>query len=399
MKLNCLFPTTMLALAPALLIAAEPIDFNKQVKPILEQNCVRCHGSEQGKGSLRLHTKELAITGGDGGPALIVGKSKDSSLYTTTILPADDDKAMPPQPKNKPLTKEQTEVLKAWIDEGAKWPAGVSLAAVKQVDFVKDIQPILEFNCVACHREGHSKGGLRLDEKMLAFKGGDGGPGIVPGKLKESLVYTSTTVDTNDDGLMPPLNKNGPLPKEEIELLAGWIEQGASWPDGLRLTPRKKEEAAGNELTTVADIHKQLTAKVDAATEAEMKAYTNTIPGTQVSYSMTPIKGGEFVMGSPAPEAGRKPDESPQHKVKIEPFWMGVCEVTWSEYELFMYQDEERKFQKEIVTDPYVDKISDAVSRPTKPYVEMSFGMGKEGYPAISMTHHAANKYCEWLSA
>jgi formylglycine-generating enzyme required for sulfatase activity len=46
-----------------------------------------------------------------------------------------------------------------------------------------------------------------------------------------------------------------------------------------------------------------------------------------------------------------------------------------------------------------VDKLSDAVSRPTKPYVEMSFGMGKDGYPAISMTQHAANKYCEWLSA
>ena len=114
---------------------------------------------------------------------------------------------------------------------------------------------------------------------------------------------------------------------------------------------------------------------------------------------MTPIKGGEFVMGSPDERSGRKPDEGPQHKVKIEPFWMGMHEVTWNEYELFMYQDEERKFQKEIPTDAYVDKVSDAVSRPTKPYVEMSFGMGKDDYPAISMTHHAANKYCQWLSA
>jgi formylglycine-generating enzyme required for sulfatase activity len=48
---------------------------------------------------------------------------------------------------------------------------------------------------------------------------------------------------------------------------------------------------------------------------------------------------------------------------------------------------------------PYLDKVSDAVSRPTKPYVEMSFGMGKDGFPAISMTQHGANKYCQWLSA
>ena len=48
---------------------------------------------------------------------------------------------------------------------------------------------------------------------------------------------------------------------------------------------------------------------------------------------------------------------------------------------------------------PYLDNVSDAVSRPTKPYVEMSFGMGKGEHPAISMTQHSANKYCEWLSA
>jgi formylglycine-generating enzyme required for sulfatase activity len=78
---------------------------------------------------------------------------------------------------------------------------------------------------------------------------------------------------------------------------------------------------------------------------------------------------------------------------------MGKLEVTWSEFELFMYPDEERKLKDMIATDPEVDKISDAVSRPTKPYVEMSFGMGKDGFPAIAMTHHGANKYCEWLSA
>ena len=94
-----------------------------------------------------------------------------------------------------------------------------------------------------------------------------------------------------------------------------------------------------------------------------------------------------------------KPDEGPQHKVKISPFWMGRCEVTWNEFEMFMFPDEERKFKSTIPTDPNVDKVSDAIARPSKPYVEMSFGMGKDGYPAISMTQHGANKYCEWLSA
>jgi formylglycine-generating enzyme required for sulfatase activity len=130
-----------------------------------------------------------------------------------------------------------------------------------------------------------------------------------------------------------------------------------------------------------------------------MKAYTNDIPGTQVNFVMLPIPGGEFTMGSPDNEANRKPDEGPQHKVKIDPFWMGRCEVTWNEYELFMYPDEERRMRSTTPTDAAGDKLADAVTHPSKPYVEMSFGMGKDGFPAISMTHHAANKYCQWLSA
>src|SRR5687768_13355489 len=50
-------------------------------------------------------------------------------------------------------------------------------------------------------------------------------------------------------------------------------------------------------------------------------------------------------------------------------------------------------------SDPTIHALADAVSRPTTPYVEMSFGMGKDGYPAISMTQHAANSYAKWLSS
>jgi formylglycine-generating enzyme required for sulfatase activity len=52
-----------------------------------------------------------------------------------------------------------------------------------------------------------------------------------------------------------------------------------------------------------------------------------------------------------------------------------------------------------MASDKAGDKLADAVTHPSKPYVEMSFGMGKDGFPAISMTQHAANKYCQWLSA
>ena len=156
---------------------------------------------------------------------------------------------------------------------------------------------------------------------------------------------------------------------------------------------------ADNDNITIPDIHSRITAKPAVANASEMKAYTNTIPGTRVTFGMVPIPGGEFVMGSPDKESARKPDEGPQHKVKISPFWMGRCEVTWNEYELFMYPDEEKRTRATIPTDATGDKLADAVTHPSKPYVEMSFGMGKDGFPAISMTQHAANKYCQWLSA
>ena len=79
-----------------------------------------------------------------------------------------------------------------------------------------------------------------------------------------------------------------------------------------------------------------------AKTEAEMKEYTQKIRNTEVSFKMVPIPGGEFMMGSPNSEANRNDDEGPQHKVKIEPFWMGKTEVTWDEYEIFMFPSLEK---------------------------------------------------------
>jgi formylglycine-generating enzyme required for sulfatase activity len=87
-----------------------------------------------------------------------------------------------------------------------------------------------------------------------------------------------------------------------------------------------------------------------------------------------------------------KKDEEPVHKVHVDAFWMQVHEITWDEYRLFMFANQAGEIA-------HKDETVDGVSRPTRPYVEMSFGMGIDGYPAISMTQHAANKYAEWLSA
>ncbi len=121
--------------------------------------------------------------------------------------------------------------------------------------------------------------------------------------------------------------------------------------------------------------------------QGEFIAYRQAMPGSNVGFDMVPIVGGRFRMGSPPEEEGRNADEGPQVDVEVEAFWMGRCEVTWAEFELWSTDGELRQ-----------SKRPDGVSRPTPPYVDMTFQMGRDGYPAICMSHVAARQYCKWLS-
>ncbi len=143
----------------------------------------------------------------------------------------------------------------------------------------------------------------------------------------------------------------------------------------------------------------QETADAEAKEEAEMKPYTQPIPGTDVTFKMVPIAGGTFTMGSPDDESDRGEDEGPQVEVKVEPFWMEAHEVTWDEYELWgLGLDQQRRKAQNLESTEW-DKTADALTIPTKPYADMTFGMGKSGYPAVCMTPFAAKMYCKWLSA
>lgn len=156
---------------------------------------------------------------------------------------------------------------------------------------------------------------------------------------------------------------------------------------------KAKKPAAAKELAEVP------VKNANAKTAGEMKPYTELIPNSEAKCEMVPIPGGKFLMGSPDEEEDRGDDEGPQFTVEIEPFWMGKHEVTWDEYETFMMcmDIKRRKYNKIAPTS--LELKADAVSRPTKPYTDMTFGMGKEGYPAICMTQLAARMYCKWLSA
>ncbi|NLS91182.1 MAG: formylglycine-generating enzyme family protein [Planctomycetaceae bacterium] len=138
-----------------------------------------------------------------------------------------------------------------------------------------------------------------------------------------------------------------------------------------------------------------------------MKPYREPIGTSGVSFDMVPIPGGNFLMGSPDDEADREDDEGPQHEVALEPFWMGRCEVTWDEYNLWagivegMAADDTGDAGAGL-QDPTLrrmEAIADAIARPSKPFTDVTFDMGKSGYPAFGMTQLAARCYCKWLSA
>jgi formylglycine-generating enzyme required for sulfatase activity len=87
-----------------------------------------------------------------------------------------------------------------------------------------------------------------------------------------------------------------------------------------------------------------------------------------------------------------KADEKPVHEVKLDAFWMGKYEVTWNIFEPFLYLDYELK-----ASEVKIPTEVDAVTRPTKPYLDMTFGMGKENQPALAMTQYNAIQFCKWL--
>ena len=132
-----------------------------------------------------------------------------------------------------------------------------------------------------------------------------------------------------------------------------------------------------------------------------MVLYTAKIPGTEITFEMIPIPGGEFLIGSPDQEPGRKSDEGPQVLIAVRPFWMARNEIRWEEYREYMsLYGIFKKFEWakiRVVTD---DNQIDAITAPTEIYdVSYPYEFGDDPQlPAVTMTQYAARQYTKWLS-
>ena len=99
------------------------VTYASDIKPIFDNSCIKCHGTEKPKGKLQLNSLEGTLKGGEDGKVVEPGKSADSMLIHNIAHVGDPDDYMPP-PHNKagigPLTPEQIGLIRAWIDQGAK---------------------------------------------------------------------------------------------------------------------------------------------------------------------------------------------------------------------------------------------------------------------------------------
>jgi len=209
---------------------AEKIDFHKQVKPILESACVKCHGVQRWSGEVRVDEKEFIFGTGENGRVTVPGKPLQSTLYTTSAADDKDPLAMPPRDRGKMSTL-QLQVIYDWIQQGAEWPDGVVLKRVDRIESII-VASIIQVNCLKCHAGEKAISGIRLDDKKYLFEVHGDKTLVIPFEPEKSLLVKSLQKPSVHDNHWPKF-----LTDEDMQTLRGWIEQGAPWTDGHEFSP------------------------------------------------------------------------------------------------------------------------------------------------------------------
>ena len=135
------------------------------------------------------------------------------------------------------------------------------------------------------------------------------------------------------------------------------------------------------------------------ATVESFKDFAETVKGTNASIEMIAVPGGEFTLGSSGKEPYHSKDEGPQKKVRISPFFMSETEITWRQFWAFYNETmSEGRTPPSVIYANNSRPDVDAVSGPTPPFGFPDQGWGMGDRPAITMTHYAAETFCQWLS-
>lgn len=150
-------------------------------------------------------------------------------------------------------------------------------------------------------------------------------------------------------------------------------------------------------------IHDLINQKTAQITEAEMVHYDEVVTlAGGYKLRMLAIPGGTLSLGSPESEAKRNADEGPQRELRVEPMWMCEVEIPWAVYRAYYENGDAREKDGSLKQADASLPLAELVTQPTPQYMDM-FVNGEfasdDDYPAMEMTNHAANKFCQWLSA
>lgn len=226
--------------------ASQPVDFQRDVRPVLAEACYACHGPAEST-----RQAELRLDTGDFIGTLVLPGNADGSPLFERLTRGESIGRMPPQSSGRSLTDDQIGLVRRWINEGAHWGGEIAAendtaVAARLVDFGREVRPILAENCFACHGpdEQGRQAGLRLDVRDGAFsnRGTFGGPAIVAGDAESSVLIHRVAAD--DPGRRMPRGGEA-LSASEVETLSLWIDQGAEWQSHWAFIAPEKPELPG----------------------------------------------------------------------------------------------------------------------------------------------------------
>ena len=225
--------------------------------------------------------------------------------------------------------------------------AGAATTLAAGPDFVRDVRPLLEKHCYACHSGEHAKSGLRLDLKAAAFKGGDGwGAAIVPGKADDSPLVQFARGD-DPDTRMPPKDADvPPLAAADVARLVDWVDAGAAWPDGVDTATvvdkadhwafkpigRPPVPAVRDAAWPTTDIDRFILARLEAeglapSAEADRRAWLRRATFDLTGLPPTPGEVGQFVADTASDAHGRVVERllaSPRYGERYAQHWLDV---------------------------------------------------------------------------
>ena len=199
--------------------------FDKDIVPVFQVKCNRCHGEGKIKGKLDLRSMAAIMKGGENGPALVPNTYEKGTIYVEVFK----EKSMPP--KGEPaLTEDQKKLIENWIKGGGKASAVAGGPAPAPppgrggavLAYEKNVLPILTAKCGKCHDSTSLKSELDVTSLAVLKKGGKSGrPAVTAGDLKKSDLWEQI-----ESGNMPQ-GDNPKLTPAEMETIKNWITMGA----------------------------------------------------------------------------------------------------------------------------------------------------------------------------